>query len=239
MVLYQQTGFREQVKQQRLAHGQAVASSPSAGAYSDPVSWRAPVLPSTLLCLQMLLTQPCLDLRAATNLLRRDPGAVLRLYALVAEECPDCADRPERLEDCIASVGISELARALQTGSEGAAEDAAHRHHAQLMHFAQHALAIAEYAEMVAASLALCEDRAYLVGLLHALGGLPARLELGTQQDGGLDAVAVARHWTQSHSVPSGLCHAIDEVHRELPDSVWVAMVRAAHDLARQAGQIR
>ena len=184
-----------------------------------------PVLASTALCLELLQHQSALDLNSATELLSRDPGAVLRLYALVGAEYPEPTDRPERLEACIASVQQADLMRALCVPASARDEQLC------LVTFAQEACVTARYARAVAASLGLCQEQGYLVGLLHAVGTLPA--VLGRSPGGpAADEALVAWAALRAHHVPLEICHAVQAVHRHDAGSLWTALVHAAQEMA-------
>lgn len=220
---------------QQLTDGPDGASiSPSLSAlYATPP---IPVLAGTLLCLELLLLQQAPDLRSLTELLRSDPGAILRLYSLLAEEFPDPQDRPERLEECIASVPGERLLRSLATPMPVREEQL------RMIAFARHASTIGWYARQAAASLALCPERAYLIGLLHSIGTLPAELGRTSPHSGSVSPAATAATLAHRHQLPDVVSIALDAVHREAAGSVWTAVIHAAHDLAARAeasGEIR
>ncbi len=192
-----------------------------------------PVLASTHLCLDLLVQGSTLDLRMVSELLGRDPGAVLRLFALIAEEFPDPHSRPERIEDCIASVQSSDLLHALCTPPSVREEQM------RLIGFAHHGFTVAGYARAVATSLGLCEDRAYLVGLLHALDTLPSalgRFDLIGDTDTADTSARIASAISARHHLPPLLSQALLSIHRRDTASVWMAILDAAHDLAEREG---
>lgn len=189
-----------------------------------------PVLASTHLCMELFSQQSAVDLRATAELLRRDPGAVLRTFAAIADEIHNPHARPERLEDCIASLGTSRLLRALGAPSCSWEEQA------RLAAFARHALTIARLCRLAASSLGVCQERAYLVGLLHSVGSLP--IELGRTLPSTVDEnEATALSIVRQHHLPAALRHALETVYRNDPGSLWVALIQAAHELSstRQA----
>ncbi len=185
-----------------------------------------PVLSSTQLCLELMMGGPALDLRATVDLVSRDPVAVLRIFSAVAREFPETHNRPERLEECIVSLTSEDLLAALCQPPSPRSEQGA------LVAFARHSTTIAHFACVAAASLGLAEERAYLVGLLHAIGTLPAELGRAPMPVRAEElfqlGAAIARH----HHVPAELRKALEAVHREDPRSLWVALIQAAHDLA-------
>ena len=184
-----------------------------------------PVLSSTHLCLELMVHSGPLDLRAAVTLVRRDPVAALRLFGLAAREFPDPEGRPERLEDCLGSLPGQELLDGLYSPPSLRREQAA------MIPFARHAYAIACHAGLAATSLGLNREEAHLVGLLHAIGTLPGELR---RSGASLDAAATM-FWLDAicneFRLPLALQYALQAVHREERDSVWLALVDAAHDL--------
>ncbi len=189
-----------------------------------------PVLASTQLYFGLLLHGPVFDLAAVADVIGRDPCAVLRLFALVADEFPDPANRPQRLEDCLAGVDRAALWQAL-------AEPPSCREEQQrAIPFAGDSFTSAHYARTVALSLGLAGDQAFLLGLLHAIGSLPAVLGR-TKPVRRAEALAEeAAKIAAAYHLPPSLCRALVAVHRQEPGSVWVAVLAAAYDLAAKAG---
>ncbi len=189
-----------------------------------------PVLASTQLYLQLALQGNVFDLAAAVDVVGRDPCAVLRLFALIAEEFPEAANRPQRLEDCLAGVGRVELRHAL---SEPASDREEQR---RAIPFAGASFTLAHYARTAAVSLGLGGDQAFLVGLLHAIGSLPAVLGRTNPVFCTEASVQIATDLAAAYHLPPNLCRALAAVHRQEPGSIWVAVLAAAHDLAAKAG---
>lgn len=191
-----------------------------------------PVLSSSQFCLELMTQGKAVDLRQASDLLGRDPGAVLRIFAAVAQEFPNPADRPQRLDECIMSLDSRDLVAALQIPLFSRREQVA------LVPFARHAHLISRYAIVVAASLGLNENGAQIVGLLHALEELPAALGRGPAPSNAEASCALSTAISKRHHLPAEIATAIDAVGRKDPASVWVALIEAAHDLATSAGSL-
>ena len=195
---------------------------------SDILSEPFPVLASTHLCLELLLERRSCELQSISALLSRDPGAVLRLFTRIAEEFPEPGTRPERLEDCVASLQTEDLRAVLYIPASLRSEQK------RLIPFAQHGFTIARFARAVASSLGLFQELAFQVGLLHAIGTLPAALGRTIQdhasEDAGETTLAVARRY----HLPPPLREALLAVHRRESRSVWAATMYAAHDLAAE-----
>ncbi len=173
---------------------------------------RALVLPATVLGMEGLLRMRALDLRAAAELLRGDPGALLQMYRLLAEEG---GEAPVRLEECLASVSVERLRRRLAKACSGQV--------VELEAFARHAAAIGRGAEAVAETLGLRREEAWTVGMLHELGSWPG-VRVG-------DKTLRCKELARRYKLPAGMCEALEEVHREVEGSVWRAVVAAAHEL--------
>lgn len=187
-----------------------------------------PVMPATLLSLEMLLHYPSLDLRKVSRLLREDPGALLHLFAVVAEESALLADSPARIEDYIASLPLDRLLRRL------VAAGSPHRDHASLSAFAMHAVTIGFHAQQVALSLDLSGEQATLVGTLHELGFLPSVLRWQPVPSTPGQAATCCEQLCLQYSLPAWLSAALVAVHRHSSDSMWTAVSAAAHELAEQ-----
>jgi len=186
-----------------------------------------PVLPGTLLGLELLVQRPAFDLRAASYLIGEDPGALLHLFALAGEEYGSAGEGPVRLEECITSLSSQHLLRALATAG------GARREQAQFADFARHGSAVGRCAQLVADSLDLSREEALLVGMLHELGTLPSLLGWTSPLPFETESVLWCRELGRRYKLPAELRSALDAVHGKLAGSVWVAVIDAAHDLLR------
>ncbi len=198
-----------------------------AGLLSAPMP-RVPVMPATLLSLEMLLHYPSLDLRKVSRLLREDPGALLHLFAVVAEEGAALSDPPARIENYIASLPLERLLKRLVTAGSP------HRDHTSLSTFALHAVTIGFHAQQVAASLDLPGEQAMLVGTLHELGFLPWALGWQAMPGTAGQAATCCEQLCLQYSLPVWLSAALIALHRHASDSMWTAISAAAHELAEQ-----
>lgn len=196
---------------------------------SDPTRFpqALPVLDGTRLCLELALGEGALDVQRVTDILRRDPVAVLRLFFLATDTGVGLRQAPDRLEDCLACVGRHDL---LQAFSHFAPRSG--REQAICFAFAQHAFAIACSTRAVAGALALHGEHAFLVGLLHDIGSLQEQLAEAPVAPVRQAAAALAGRYR----LPPFLCRALGEVHGEEDASLWTAAVRAAHDLVGDSG---
>ena len=186
-----------------------------------------PVLPGTLLGLELMLFRPALNLSSVSRLLCADPGALLHLFATLAEETgrlPD--DTPCRIEDCIASLPLDRLLERLIYAG------AAHHDHAPVAAFARHAVAISRHAQLVAISLDLPAEQATQVGLLHELGTLPWTLGWTSVPPTPAQAALSCEQLSLEYSLPAWLRHTLANLHHRAQHTVWTAVIDAAHELA-------
>lgn len=133
-----------------------------------------PTLLATRLQMELLLGERCVDLRAAAGILLNDLGATLAIFARAGEEIG--GPLPERLEDCLALL-------CTEVWMEAVCGDAVERIAStapelnNLTAFWEHGRLLAYAAWTVAGtSDDVCPEQAYLVGLLHEAGRLPALL---------------------------------------------------------------
>lgn len=166
-----------------------------------------PVLPSTVLGLELLLNEPVVDLRRIADLILSDLGATLHTLRMAATE--DAV----RVEDCLAAVELSTWFEMLS---------------ARRMEFEtgvarcwRHAVEIARYARFVSESMeSVAPDTAYLVGLLHELDTLPRVL-------GCTNLTGKCPH---EGLLPATLRQVLEEAH-SIDDSPWKHVVEVAHQL--------
>ena len=188
---------------------------------------QVPVLPGTLLRLELMLFQPSLNLRGVSHLLCADPGALLHLFAAVSEEIGRLPDPPCRIEDCIAALPLDRLLDRLVSAG------AAHHDHAPVVAFARHAVAISRHAQLVATSLDLPAEQAALVGLLHELGTLPWTLGWIAIPPTPAQTALSADQLCLDYSLPPWLRHTLANLHHRSQDTLWTAVIDAAHELAQ------
>ena len=184
-----------------------------------------PVLSTTVLGLDILLQEPCIDLRVASELILSDVGATIQILRLIGSEYGFAAECPRRMEECIASLdsvawfdAIS--ARTIVCGREHSATTAVWKH----------CRLIAQYAQLVAESLeGVSPDDAYLVGLLHEIESLPT--VLGWPNSGPSAAVSDMLLALES-SLPLFVLAAVRSAKDSCPSSAWRSILVAAHELA-------
>lgn len=186
-------------------------------------SWPAfPMLASTQFCMEILLRGSILDLQSIREVLTFDPCALLRIFAATAQEFANPEDRPQRLDECIVGLGTVGLMRALHyTASTW--EQQAH-----LGAFAERGVSLGRRAQSAAAALNLCPETAYLLGLLHEIGRLPAELgwiepAASVAEDSAMTAWLMVRY-----KLPPDLQKAIFCVQDVHQPSSWSILLQAA-----------
>ena len=198
------------------------------GTKADPLP-DIPILLSTRLQLELLLQEPALDLRAVSEVILQDLGATLQILRLVGEEYGRAAERPIRIEDCIASLDTQTWFEAVSSMTlvQNSREASAW----------QHAKQIGRYAEQLAAQEdGLLPGEGQLVGLLHEIGKLPELLGWQRSVSAHEDRVAVAAMLAEHWNLPQCVLAAAQEQQTDASASAlrWSAILRAAHACAQQ-----
>lgn len=131
-----------------------------------------PVMSATVLGLDMLLQEPFVDLHKVSELILSDVGATIQILRLIGKEYDNAAERPSRIGECVASLDAGAWFGAIS--AQTFADDLEHSATTAVW---KHCRLIAQYAQLVAESIEdISPDDAYLVGLLHGVGTIPAAL---------------------------------------------------------------
>jgi hypothetical protein len=184
-----------------------------------------PVMQATVLGLEMLLHEPCIDLGMASELVLSDVGATIHVLRLVGREFEFAGELPSRMGDCLASLDAGAWfeaisARTFARGQENAAATA----------LWNHSRLVARYAQLVAESLdGISPTDAYLVGLLHEIGSIPD--VLGWPK-GRLEDTESAALFAMEGSLPFFVLAAIGSINDSRPSSTWKFILTEAHELA-------
>ena len=184
-----------------------------------------PVMSATVLGLEILLHEPCIDLRMASELVLSDVGATIQVLRLVGREYELATEHPSRMEDCLASLDSITWFEAVS-----ARTFACDREHAAITSLWNHCRLVAQYAQLVAESLdRISPEEAYLVGLLHEIGAIPKVLGWPNR---GLAARGSGALLAMEGSLPLFVLSAIRSVNDSCSSSVWKFILNAAHELA-------
>ena len=192
------------------------------GATSLPA---VPVMPETLLLLELVAQEPSVDLAEMSQLVLDDLGATLQILRLAGREYGHTHGRPRRIEDCISLLGVNAC---LQAVSEETA--ARHRRHKAVAETWAHARETAQYSKQIADDLpGVNPNEAYLVGLLHSIGSLPGVLgwDAGGKSaaEAALNGFQIAKNW----SLPRPVLEFFSETQTAECKTGWSEVVRSAH----------
>ncbi len=184
-----------------------------------------PVMSATVLGLEMLLHEPYIDLRMASELILSDLGATIQILRLIGREYEYAAERPTRMGDCLASLDVDDW-----FGAISARTFVCDREHAATTSVWKHCRLVAQYAQLVAESMeSISPEDAYLVGLLHGIGEIP--MALGWP-NGGPDARDPGALFEMEGMLPYFVLTALRSVNDSSPSSVWRFILTTAHELA-------
>ncbi len=176
-----------------------------------------PVMSATVLGLEILLQEPCIDLRMVSELVLSDVGATIQILRLVGREYEFAAEHPSRMGDCIAGLDAGTWFDAIS-----ARTFACDREHSATTSLWNHCRLVAQYAQLVAESLeGVSPEEAYLVGLLHEMRTIPHVL-------GWPSAALLA----MEGSLPLFVLAAIRSMNDSSSSSTWKFVLTAAHELA-------
>jgi hypothetical protein len=183
---------------------------------------KVPVMSATVLGLEMLLQEPFVDLRRVSELILSDVGATIQILRLIGEEYDDPIDRPSRMGECIASLDVDTWfgaisARTFADDWEHSAATAAWKH----------CRLIAQYAQLVSESIEeISPDDAYLVGLLHGVGTIPAALGWRFSDCDGRGALL-----EMEESLPLFVLAALRGTSDSPASPIWSFVLTSAHKL--------
>jgi hypothetical protein len=184
-----------------------------------------PVMSATVLGLEILLSEQCVDLQKASELVLSDIGATIQTLRLIGRDYDFATELPYRMGDCIASLDLGTWFCAMSARTftfEGL--------HPAATAFWKHGRLIAQYAQLVAESLnRFYPEDAYLVGLLHEVGTIPKVLGWPCGVYGASDPVALS---ALEGSLPLFVLAAIRSVNDRCSSSTWTFILNAAHKLA-------
>lgn len=187
-----------------------------------------PVLPETLLAMELQDNGNSVDLRGFSEAVLGDVGATLLVLRRIGQEYGDCEDRPIRIEDCIADLGIDVC---MHLAMQGMRERAANLDN--IVEIWGHSTEIARQCDRLAEEFGINPCQAYLAGLLHDIGALPGVLGWGPRDFAGdytLSALKMAVRWC----FPDFLKEYFYEAYLPGKNRNWTAMMAAAHDAASQ-----
>ena len=212
----------------QIRRGQLVELQPLQGESAQDLP-AVPVLPRTLLQLDLIVGEPCVDLGQMSQLVLGDLGATLQILRLAGREYGNTEDRPNRIEDCIMDLGLEACLKAVS--ARMATDDSPH--HA-IAKFWDHSREIAQQSRLLAEEMPrVNHEEAYLAGLLHAIGLLPKLLGWGESDaaDSSLAGLRLATRW----ALPRSVTEFFREIHFSGYPIRWSGIVRKAHQCANRS----
>ena len=190
-----------------------------------------PVLAETLLRMELELHESGTDLRGFSDAVLGDVGATIQVLRLAGEEYGAATDRPVRIEDCISDLGPRACMQAVTRGS-------LLRNNRQLASPVvwSHSREVAQYFRLFASQTPekTVPDQAYVAGLLHALGAIPAILGWpGLNLAGAPASVAVdlAEQWHFPHYLRDFFIEVLMPGHSPR----WANFITVAHRPAKES----
>lgn len=188
-----------------------------------------PVLPETLLSLEFLLQETSVDLRKFTEVVLSDLGATIQILRLAGQEYGSAEGCPVRIEDYISDLGLTACFNAVASGTFG--RDSQQRADFEIW---THSQDVARQCRQLAEEMpgSINPDQAYIAGLLHAIGSLPALL--GWRWRGHTDnqlvaALKLAEEWRFPRYLQDSFCENL------MPgfSTPWSEFLAAAHQLTK------
>lgn len=190
-----------------------------------------PILAETLLKMELEVRENSTDLRAFSDAVLGDLGATIQILRMAGQEYGAAVDRPVRVEDCISDLGPRACVYAVANGAlvRGIPQQTKSEIWA-------HSREVAQYFRLFAANgpSGVQPDQAYLAGLLHAMGNLPALLDWNNHRvpaDPAKAAVAMAERW----NFPRFLRDFFGEVLMPGHCPQWSSFITVAHHAAKES----
>ena len=188
-----------------------------------------PVTPETLLLLDLLVQESLVDLREMSELVLADLGATLQILRLAGREYGTSEDRPVRIADCIADLGLRACLKVVSAETMGR-----QKHKSEVAELWAHSREIARCSKLAAQEMAEIDpEEAYLVGLLHAIGLLPGLLRWReyVSADDVLAGLRLAKLW----ALPLCVTEFFSELQLPGYPTRWSVVVRKAHLRAKRS----
>jgi hypothetical protein len=184
-----------------------------------------PAMSATVLGLEMLLYEPSIDLKMASDLILSDVGATIQILRLVDREYENSAERPNRMGDCLASLDVDTWFSIISAHTF-----VCDQKHAATTAVWDHCRLIAQYAQLVAESIdRISPEDAYLVGLLHEMDSISRVLGLPHYGQGfNGEGALLGSEGLLPHFVVS----ATRSVNGPGVSSIWKFILASAHELA-------
>ena len=184
-----------------------------------------PVMLGTVLGLELLLREPCLDLRMASEIVLSDVGATIQILRLVGKHNDCGGGKPRRMGECLASLETGVWFNAIS-----ARTFACDPEHSATTSLWKHCRLVAQYAQLVAESIeGVSADDAYLVGLLHEIEAIASVLGWPNHESCRRNRASLL---VIERALPLFVLAAMGSVNDPSAPSTWRFILSAAHELA-------
>jgi len=187
-----------------------------------------PVMPGTLLLMDLGAHEEPIDLHEMTRVVLSDPGATIQILRMVGRERLFGDERPTRIEDCISVLGVQACIEAVSRRTISRAMNKP-----QIMKAWSHARKIAETCRLMVedAPEVIAPNGAYLTGLLHELGSLPTILGWERANAVSSDPAEAGLKMAEEWFLPQCVVDYFSELGNLKTTSEWTRMVDRAHEV--------
>jgi hypothetical protein len=191
-------------------------------------------MPETLLLIDLGAQEKPVDLEKMKQVVLGDLGATIQVLRLGGRERVFGEERPTRIEDCISALGVQACAEAVSRRTVSRAKDKP-----AITEAWSHAKEIAESCKLIAEKSAgsIDPNEAYLTGLLHELGSLPAILDWEPVQkvssDPDLAGLKLAEEWF----LPQCVADYFSERGNLRTGGQWTGIIQRAHEISESTSE--
>jgi len=188
-----------------------------------------PVLSETLLLMELMLQGQSVNLTGVSQLILSDLGAALQVMRLAGLESSSVASLPRRIEDCVSGLGLDACLDAMSKRPVSRSA-----RHSGLLQIWTHAHEIADLCRSLAEETRgkVSPSDAFLVGLCHELGELPAALGWDWPREYASNPDTAGLKLAEAWSLPTCILEYFFDRQAGHSSSQWVEIVDRAHLLA-------
>jgi hypothetical protein len=191
-----------------------------------------PVMPETLLLMELGMHEFAVDLSEMSQLALSDLGATLQILRLAGWECGGGEARPVRMEDCISTLGLQACLKAAARRTvlcdlrcRAVFETWAHAR--------EIALLCKTLAEETNGSIR--PEEAYLAGLCHVIGLLPEMLGWERGELAGKSWAELGLKLSEQWCLPACIAEFFAEMQQPRGGTRWSGLIRKAHQKATRS----
>jgi hypothetical protein len=185
-----------------------------------------PVMPETLLLMELCAQGNSVDLSEMAQVVSGDPGATLQIMREAGQECAFGDERPHRIEDYISALGAEACLEAAsrKTVSRSMNKPA-------ITWVWSHSIEIAKRCRLMA-EVDMNPDEAYLTGLLHEIGSLPSILDWKANPVVSSDPLVAGLKLADLWCLPRCVAEYFAELANLSGTCRWSHMVMRAHEIS-------